>query len=142
RDVLRRAHIPRKTQIIRPLIRRRSNPERNLLDERGARNGATLYFSALGVGCFCPPCLGGSSLWEVFVRYVDRASPREIDHRLAVLCNELYKNTADFCRSMQCSSRVPSASLSVSACNCVSGSSQIFGQFQFHLDRGFKRHRV
>jgi hypothetical protein len=30
----------------------------------------------------------------------------------------------------------------VSACNCIAGGSQIFGQFQFHLNRCFKRHRV
>ncbi len=34
------------------------------------------------------------------------------------------------------------ASLSVSACHSISGSSQIFSQFHFHLDRCFKRHRV
>ena len=37
---------------------------------------------------------------------------------------------------------VASPSLSVSACNCVSGSPQIFSQFHFHLNRCFKRHRV
>jgi hypothetical protein len=39
-------------------------------------------------------------------------------------------------------SAATSWALSVSACNCISGSSQIFSQFQFHLDRCFKRHRV
>jgi hypothetical protein len=34
------------------------------------------------------------------------------------------------------------SALSVSACNGISGSSQIFGQFHFHLDRCFKRHGV
>jgi hypothetical protein len=32
--------------------------------------------------------------------------------------------------------------LSVSACNCISGSSQLFSQFQFHLNCCVKRHGV
>jgi hypothetical protein len=43
-------------------------------------------------------------------------------------------------RSTQFQSGVPSPS--VAACNCISGSSQIFSQFRFHLDGCFKRHRV
>jgi len=46
------------------------------------------------------------------------------------------------CRSVSTEGRSASPSLSVSACNCISGSSQIFSQFQFHLNRCFKRHRV
>ena len=38
--------------------------------------------------------------------------------------------------------QAPSRSLSVSARNGIAGSSQIFSQFQFHLNRCFKRHRV
>src|SRR5215471_2251040 len=39
-------------------------------------------------------------------------------------------------------STLPIRSASVAACNCIAGSSQIFSQFQFHLNRCFKRHRV
>src|SRR5260370_111255 len=45
-------------------------------------------------------------------------------------------------RSLSTEVPVASPSLSVSACDCVSGSSQIFSQFPFHLNRCFKRHRV
>ena len=45
-------------------------------------------------------------------------------------------------RSLSTESAVASLSLSVSARDRVSGSSQIFSQFHFHLNRCFKWHRV
>src|SRR6266498_557223 len=45
-------------------------------------------------------------------------------------------------RSLSIEVPAASRSLSVSACNGISGSSQILSQFRFHLDRCFKRHRV
>ena len=45
-------------------------------------------------------------------------------------------------RSLSTEVPVASPSLSVSACDRVSGSAQIFSQFHFHLNRCFKWHRV
>src|SRR6266481_7258692 len=59
-----------------------------------------------------------------------------------VVCTRPLLAPADGGRSLSTEVPVTSPSLSVSACDRVSGSSQIFSQFHFHLNRCFKRHRV
>src|SRR6266478_1615498 len=94
------------------------------------------------------PLIGAESRWPragAPARQTQTSSGNCFLHRLCfklAVSNGLaaYKlaKPVRYCADVQ----APSRSLSVSARNGITGSSQIFSQFQFHLNRSFKRHRV